>query len=526
MFVKEQETAATEGFRVNTKLRRKLAARKRRIHARLDKRNNDGCEQPMLRPTTIRYELADRTRGLSHGGIGSMLLLVQRLKLAEAINERLHLLKIHLPYHESDHVLNFAFNALCDGTCLDDIELRRNDEVYLDAVGARRIPDPTTAGDFCRRFMAEHVRTLLDVFNDVRLKVWAEQPDAFFDKARIDMDGTMVTTDGECKEGIDINYKGEWGYHPLVVSLANTAEVLSIVNRSGNRPSHEGAAEEVDRVLELCGKAGFRHVRLRGDTDFTQTKDLDRWTDDERVSFVFGIDATPARWLLAENLPETAWKPLVRPPRYEVRTKPRARPQNVKEAVVERREFDNICLIREEVAEFDYRPAACRKTYRMVVVKKYLETRKGQRVLFHDYRYFFYLTNDRANSASEVVYEANDRCDQENLHAQLKGGVRSLYAPVDGLVSNWAYMVMTSLAWNLKAWWALSLPEPKGDGRRSERQREEKWRVLRMEFKTFLNAMMQLPCQIVNTGRQLVYRVLGWNPWLGVFFRLVDRLKC
>ena len=239
-----------------------------------------------------------------------------RLKLAEAINERLHLLKIHLPYHESDHVLNFAFNALCDGTCLDDIELRRNDEVYLDAIGARRIPDPTTAGDFCRRFAAEHVRTLLDVFNDVRLKVWAEQPDAFFDEARIDMDGTMVTTDGECKEGIDINYKGEWGYHPLVVSLANTAEVLSIVNRSGNRPSHEGAAEEVDRVLELCRKAGFRHVRLRGDTDFTQTKDLDRWTDDERVSFVFGIDATPARWLLAENLPETAWKPLVRPPRY------------------------------------------------------------------------------------------------------------------------------------------------------------------------------------------------------------------
>ncbi|HEX4132274.1 MAG TPA: transposase, partial [Pirellulales bacterium] len=265
-------------------------------------------------------------------------------------------------------------------------ELRRNDEVYLDAVGARRIPDPTTAGDFCRRFTAEHVRTLLEVFNEARLKVWAEQPEAFFDEARVDMDGTMVTTDGECKEGIDINYKGQWGYHPLIVSLANTSEVLSIANRSGNRPSHEGAAEEVDRALALCRKAGFRRVRLRGDTDFTQTAHLDRWTDDERVTFVFGVDNTPARWLLAENLPETAWQPLARPPRYAVRTKPRARPQNVKEAVVERREFDNICLIREEVAEFDYRPAACRKTYRMVVVKKYLEVRKGQKVLVFDYR--------------------------------------------------------------------------------------------------------------------------------------------
>jgi hypothetical protein len=57
--------------------------------------------------------------------------------------------------------------------------------------------------------------------------------------ARIDMDGTLVTTGGACKAGIDINYKGEWGYHPLVVSLANTGEALSLVNRSGNRPSHD-----------------------------------------------------------------------------------------------------------------------------------------------------------------------------------------------------------------------------------------------------------------------------------------------
>lgn len=526
MFVVNKETAATKGFRVNANLRRKLAVHKRRIELRLDKRHNAGCDQPMLRPANIQYDLADRTRGMTHGGIGSMLLLIRRLKLPEAIDQRLRLLKIHLPYHESDHVLNFAFNALCDGTCLDDIELRRNDEVYLDAIGARRIPDPTTAGDFCRRFAPHHVRTLLDVFNEARLKVWAEQPDAFFDEARIDMDGTFVTTRGECKEGMDINYKGQWGYHPLVVSLANTSEVLSIVNRSGNRPSHEGAAEEVDRALELCCKAGFRRVLLRGDTDFTQTTHLDRWTDDERVGFIFGADNTPRRWLLAEDLPEEAWQPLVRPARYQVRTEPRTKPENVKESIVEQREFKNIRLVREEVAEMDYRPTACDKTYRMVVVKKYLEVRQGQGVLFDDYRYFFYLTSDRESSASEIVYSANDRCDQENLHAQLKGGVRSLYAAVDGLVGNWAYMVMTSLAWNLKAWWALELPEPTGNGSRSKQQRHEKQRVLRMEFKTFLNAMMRLPCQIVKTGRRLFYRLLGWNPWLGVFFRLVDRLTC
>jgi hypothetical protein len=509
---------------VNTKIRRQLAARKQRVERRIDKSNNADCEQPMLRPGNIHYELADRTQGLAYGGIGAMRLLVQELGLAEAIDRRLHLLKIHLPYHESDHVLNLAYNALCDGDCLEDLELRRSDEVYLDALGARRIPDPTTAGDFCRRFQAQHLRTLLDVYHETRKKVWARQPQQFFDEARIDMDGTLVVTGGECKQGMDISYQGTWGYHPLVVSLANTGEVLSIVNRSGNRPSHEGAADEVDRALEVCFAGGFRRVLLRGDTDFTQTRHLDRWSDDPRVRFVFGMDCTANLHVLADDLPAGAWHKLVRPPRWQVRTKPRARPENVKEQVVRQREFKNIRLLDEEVAEFEYRPTVCRKTYRMIVVKKSLEVSQGQSLLFHDYRYFFYLTNDWDLSPAEVVFEANDRCDQENLLAQLKGSVRALHAPVDTLLSNGAYMVMVSLAWNLKAWWALLLPE--GRSRHAQAWREQKRRVLGMEFKTFRNALVRLPCQIVHSGRRLIYRLLSWNPWQAVFFRWLDHLRC
>src|SRR5262249_43496797 len=160
--------------------------------------------------------------------------LVRKLGLIDAIDSRLKLLQIHLPYHESDHVLNIAYNPLCDGTCLEDIELRRNDEVFLDALGARRIPDPTTAGDFCRRFSDADVQTLQDIFNDMRPQAWAGQPVEFFAQARIDLDGVLVGTAGQCKQGIDIAYNGTWGYHPLVVSLANTGEVLSLINRSGN----------------------------------------------------------------------------------------------------------------------------------------------------------------------------------------------------------------------------------------------------------------------------------------------------
>jgi hypothetical protein len=509
---------------VSANIRQQLRNGKRRILRRLDKSRLPSRDRPMFQASNIRYEIAGRARGLAHGGIGAFHLLGRKIGLIEAIDRRLHLLKIHLPYHESDHVLNLAYNALCEGTCLEDLELRRNDEVYLDALDTERIPDPTTAGDFCRRFCAHDVHTLIDIFNEVRQRVWARQPRSFFDEARIDMDGVLVPTTGECKAGMDIAYDGTWGYHPLVVSLANTGEVLSVVNRPGNRPSHEGAAAEVDRALRVCLGAGFRRVLLRGDTDFSQTRHLDRWSDDERVQFIFGLDCTAARHMLADDLPADAWQPLQRPPRYRVKTEPRARPERVKERIVRERRFENIRLEGEKVAETTYRPWSCAKTYRLIIVRKNLTVEKGEQRLFDDYRYFFYLTNDWHHSPTEIVLWANQRCNQENLHAQLRGGVRALQAPVDNLDSNWAYMVMTALAWNLKAWWALwATPPP---SRWQERHQHEQATVLRMEFKTFVNAFVRLPCQIVRAGRRLIYRVLNWNPWQHVFFRTFTQLRC
>src|SRR5512142_3304473 len=244
-------TEPTRRFRVKPIPHRHHAAGKRKIRRRLNRPVTAPSPDPVFTASNIHYVVASKTRAIPCGGIGAIQLLVRKLGLAEAMDQRLHLLKFHFPYHESDHVLNFAYNALCNGTCLDDIELRRNDVVFLDALGARRIPDPTTAGDFCRRFTAADIRTLQDVFHDTRLQAWADQPAAFFDRATIDMDGTLVPTTGQCKRGMDIAYDGTWGYHPLVLSLANTGEVLGLVNRPGNRPSHDGAAAELDLALLL-----------------------------------------------------------------------------------------------------------------------------------------------------------------------------------------------------------------------------------------------------------------------------------
>jgi len=502
--------------------RRILQKRKQRTLDRILNRPGPEREEPMMTASNIHYELADRASGLAAGGIGAMILLARNTGLIDEIDANLHLLKRHLPYHESDHVMNIAYNILAGGKRIEHLELRRNDEVYLDALGALRIPDPTTAGDFCRRFRESDVRILMDAFNAVRKRVWAQQQPEFFEEAILDVDGTLVATDAECKGGVDIAYNGTWGYHPLLISLANTTEPLYLVNRSGNRPSHEHAAAYLDKAISLCRRAGFRRITLRGDTDFTQTKHLDRWDQAGDVGFVFGIDARDNLKDLADGLPADAYSFLERRPKYEIKTAPRQQPERIKPQIVRDRGFKTIHVLEEMIAEFDYRPAACDRTYRVVVLRKRLGTDQNEVRLFEEYRYFFYITNDRASSAEQIVFAANDRCDQENLIAQLKSGVHALATPVDDLVSNWAYMVMASLAWSLKAWSALLVPVAPRHAATHKAQRRT---LLRMEFPTFCAALIQMPCQIVRSGRKIIYRLLSWNPWQGVFLRLVEHLQ-
>jgi len=498
---------------VNVKVRQRLRNCKRRIRRRLRKKQWQEQRRRLFRDRNIHYEIGDKTRGLHCGGLGACHLLVQRLGLADAIDRDLHLLKRHLPYFESDHVLSLTYNCLAGGKNLQDLELLRTNETYLDALGSPRIPDPTTAGDFLRRFDPPDIDTLMAVINRKRVQVWRQQPAAFLDHAIIEADGTLVGTTGECKQGMDLSYNGVWGYHPLLVSLANTQEPLFLVNRPASRPSHEGAAAYLDRAATLCRQAGFRKISFRGDTDFTQAAHLDRW-DEDGVRFVFGIDAQPNLVSTAERLPERVWQALPRPARSEVVTAPRQRPANVKQAVVVRKGYTDIRLVSEQVAEFDYRPGACRRDYLVVVLRKHLVIEKQGAKVGEEVRYFFYLTNEWTWERAEVVSFANDRGNQENLIEQLKNGVRALRAPVNTLEANGAYMVVAALAWSLKAWLALLQPRA-AEGRL----------LLSMEFKRFLTEVVLLPCQVVRAGRRLVYRLLQWNPWVDVLCRAVEALR-
>lgn len=490
---------------------KKLAKRKRKIAKRVKTRNWPARSKPMLASGNVQYDIDGRHQGISCGGIGNIHQLAIGTGLVDETNERLSLFKRHLPYHESDHVLNIAFNYLTGGNRLQDLELLRNDEGYLNALGAEKIPDPTTAGDFLRRFDQDDIVELMEAKNAVRTKIWQKQPASFRKLATINVDGTLSPTCGQCKEGMDISYDGQWGYHPVVVSLHQTREPLYIVNRPGNAPSHLGSAKWIDKSLDLVGKH-FEKVELRGDTDFSLTEHFDRW--DERCTFIFGVDAMPNLVKMANEIDPTDWTPLEKEPKYSVKTEPRQKPENVKQKVVKRRKFKKIETAAEHVCHFVYRPGKCKKTYRMIVLRKTLKVVRGSMNLFDDVRYFFYITNDWRRSIEESIHFYRNRCDHENDIDQLKNGVPALAATSDTLLSNWAFMVIASLAWDLKAWYGLLLSyRPLGKS------------IMRMEFKRFLNSFIRMPCLIIRTGRRIVYRFVGYNEHLKHVIKFSETVK-
>ena len=372
---------------------RELTGRKSRIEERLSRDSWPEKSGAVLAGGNEQMSMSQRVRGTAVGGIGLVHRLVRQIGLPRLIDEAVQVFKVHCPYHESDHVLNIAYNVMCGGRTLDDIELRRQDEAYMNALGAIRIPDPTTAGDFLRRFDRGRIDSLSEAINIARTRVWKKNKRSFFERAVIDVDGTIAGTQGECKEGMDMSYKGIWGYAPLLVTLANTGEILYTRNRPGNRPSHDGCFDYLDPAVDVVRDAGFRKVRLRGDGHFSLTDDFDYWTKLD-VQFVFGLPAHPKLVEIAEGLEERVWRRLRRDGRHASRSRRGPRKPRVKRSIIEERGYKNLELEHEDYTEFAYRPGKCSRDYRVVALRKTISVKQGQALQIPEIRYHFYITNE------------------------------------------------------------------------------------------------------------------------------------
>lgn len=424
-----------------------------------------------------------------YGGLSLVSELVRVLKLPQHIRSSLNLLKKRRAYSESEHVLTHVFNLYLGGSCIEDISLLQSDEAVRRMLGTKQVPDPTTAGDFLRRFDRESLDALSSVIDDAHERVWTKR---YGRKKRaealLDIDSHIHPIYGNQKEAADFNYKGSYGYHPLVISLGGSGEVLRILNRPGNVSSADGAGALLDEVFPLL-KRNFKNIILRGDSAFAK-QELFELCEEHEQSFAFVLSSYPNLVSLAEMLPQKEWK--VFKQQKPKRNKRRGRGKNVRKKQVCARKMRNLELKKQWFAEIPYTPAKGAQEYRLVIRRqKVEESEQGE--LFTFYRYRFTITNlPQSYSAQKVLKLVYQRCDQENVIEQLKNGVSAMKMPAASFAANSAFLCCARMAHNFKSWLAmLALPEE----------------VMRWEWKRFRMSFVYLSAQVIRKARQTIVRL-------------------
>lgn len=497
---------------MTAKLKKKIEKRKKKIAERLKNKGNIGHE-PVMSANHIRYELSEKVDATSCGGIGVIHKMNQMLGLPELINSKLKLLSVHKPYFESDHVLNMIYNVIAGGQYLEDLEVRRNDTAYMTSLGATRIPDPTTEGDFLRRFKTwPQVNKLFEINNEYNRIIWNISGDWKKKKqGRLHIDGKIVETQGEYKEKMDMSYKGKWGFSTLILTEMTTGLHIFCVNRGGNILSQSKAVYWLKRAIRELKKS-FDEILVEGDSAYYLTEMLDDLEMDG-VKFIFAVDQFDNLKNSAENIGNNEW---IKVEREEGCVKKREhKKQNVKEIKIIERNYNHIVQREEYVSEFFYTPAKCKNSYRIIVVRQLKELVTGGLFQYFYYQYRFAITNLKKEESStlECLDLIRKRANHENKIEQLESGVFALNMPTKEFYANQAYMMICTMAWNMKSYIGLLCPD---------KTLGEK--IISMEFKKFKLYFINIPAQIINQGKYIIYRLLGFNQYIENLILTFERI--
>jgi hypothetical protein len=452
----------------------------------------------VMRHPLLHLESDPRGEITHYGGLVLAQQFVRRFRVAQRLDGALSLFKRHAPYHESDHVLALAYTLYADGTCLEDQAALQGSEAVRRLVGACRIPDPTTAGDFLRRFKtAQAVEQVSGVIDEVQEAVWSKLARTVrrrrkkHEFALVDLDGHIKPLYGVQKEGADFSYNGRWSYQPLVVSLGGSGECLKVVNQPGSARPSDAAAKAVKEVLPWV-KRHFRNALVRGDTDF----------DRSDIFNAIGARVYPKRAALAEAIAEGSWKPFVpRADREERSGSSRhGRTVNWRRQKAAERGYRTLRTVKQWVSEIAYQPHGLSAPCRMIVRRVLIEETDGQGALFTHFRYRLVLSNlPRSYTPGQVVDLTYQRCDQENVIEQFGQGIAGWRMPVAEFRGNSAWLQIARLAWNLGKWIAqIALPRE----------------VVRWEWKRFRRHFVYIAAKVLKSGRRLVVRLAGSHRFL------------
>lgn len=450
----------------------------------------------------------ERGESTAYGGLALASALVRRLGLAQMVDKSVRLLQQHRPFHESDHVLTHVYNLFIGGSNVEDIADLQNSEPVRRMLGAQRIPDPTTAGDFLRRFKQEDIESLDSAVDEAQCAVWQERYGRKKqDLATVDMDSHIHHVYGDQKEGADFTYKGGYGYHPLVISMADTHECLRLINRPGNVPSAQGAAGQIESLEPLL-HSRFRRVLWRGDSAFSRQ---DIFEACERHSMYFAMVSTEQRNFeaLGDAIAHSRWQAFRAHERAAGKAK-RKRRANLRSQCARKRGKRDLKLEKQWVAEIAYKPTRSQTHYRLIIRRQRIEE-SYQGELYELWRYRYVLTNlPKSYSTHEVVRLTYGRCDQENVIEQLQSGVAAMRMPTGTLLANGALLACARIAHNLKAWLAQTALPPE---------------VMRWHWKRFRRAFVYVAARVVLRARQTHVRLSDSHRFCGQMIEGIVRLQ-
>jgi hypothetical protein len=415
--------------------------------------NETENNQPVFTNPPLKIKANNQAPMTSYTGLALARDLINRLELPRLIDENVAVLKRHRPYHESDHILTQVYNFLSGGESIVDIERLQENTAVRRILGADRILDPTTAGDFLARFTSKQ----LDAFRSV-LDAAQGQAFSLLDKekrtiATIDSDSSIHEVYGEKKEGADYAYNNTYCYSALYITLAETGDVLHQDLREGNTYSSVGTKEVLGGIIDRV-KPHFMKVRYRGDSAFYD-KDIVRIVDAAGVEFFITADQTAPLMKKILALDEGEWKSFRHKKLGGTKTgKKRKKRRNKKKARAKKRNRRIVQKGKVETATVTYQPVGWDKAYRFVV--KRTEIRERSKQLCFDerlckYSYYIVATNSTASN-SKVMNIAQGRGNQENLIKDFKYGLGLDHVPTGFLGANKMYFLIAALAWNLKTW--------------------------------------------------------------------------
>ncbi len=482
----------------------------------MSKRKSKKRSKSQVSIPTFKIEQSEKIDITANSGL---FLVAELIKQMDIIEKFAHLnIFLRQNIGEAVHILALVINQFTGGEAISDTKYVKDDGALRAIFGDIHIPAPHTSGDFLERFTKETAEKLRKIIWKMQEKYLKKLSKRYHRRIMISLDSSLYEVYGNCKQNSSQSYKHIFGFHPLLLHIHNTGELLDIIFRSGSDFTSTGAAKMLgDNIIRL--KPYFDEIILLADAGFYEKAIIDVCENEKtKIKFIITSELNnPIRQNLSS--PDLKWgEPKKQTEEATPEVKHRDshtfnyRLQALKDAL---KKQGKALKTRGplEVAEFKHTVAAWKKKFRFVykrqlIMRQDLSTQSDLFEATEEYFYHGYVTNIYDKSIEQIIALIDSRGHQENFIKDFKRGLGTVHIPTKHFYGNYAYFLISMLSWNLKCW-LLYVIEPE----------------LQIHWKRFRYLFVKVGAQIIKSGRYVIIRFGKNFGRVDDFLKWFDRLQ-